>query len=153
MKQLSIFYILANNSLGCKQFENEAWSDSIPDGYDYSPNLSNYVAAADSRYLSVGDTTNDNFTWLFYEYPDGGVALLNGSLLESKWIWKESSKEFQASIPETTLRFSAPFTSPNGQNFPFFFASTYANGLYSEETFYTNFEKGNITSGNYCLSR
>ena len=109
----------------------------------YFENLSKYVAAADSRHLSVV-LANWNLTWLLYEPTDGGVALLNGSLsypmlgpnvnpVTTTWIWKESSKELQVSLPDPTVRFSAPFTISDGKHPTAFFASKFSNGSYNEE--------------------
>lgn len=78
---LSVFYILANNSLACKVFDvdggewlgsSDSDSASIELGY-----LSKYIAAADSRSLSSAYFSDS--IKLVYEPFEGGAALLNAS--------------------------------------------------------------------------
>ena len=104
--------------------------------------LSKYVAAADSRQLSVASA--GNHTWLLYELNGHDVAVLNGSPQDfESFIWKDISKKFQASIPD---RFSAPFTAwdYNGVQLQSIFASKDANGSYSQEALVSSEESSDI---------
>ena len=93
-------------------------------------NLANYIAAKDSRYLSVG--ASENITWLVYEATDGGVALLNGLILPPNWIWNDISKDLEASRSNRLPHFSVPFTVSGGINLCASFAGKHANGSYSQ---------------------
>ena len=132
---LSVFYILANNSLAWKIFDSE-YGQWYGMGY-----LSKYVAAADSRYLSSAYFWNH--IMLVYESSEGGVVYLNASFTDPEdWVWKDVSKQLQDSNPQPGLQFSAPFTFAScgpadrsyiGSSVAIVgFASKKANGSYSE---------------------
>ena len=97
-----VYYILANNSLTVTTFLEDSDTWLLP------TNLVDYIAAADSRYLSGANYFGN--TILFYESSKGSVVALNGPYTKTGiQIWKDISGDLQDSTPLTGLRFSAPF--------------------------------------------
>ena len=134
--QLAVFYVAANHSLACAQFQQGAWSatGSTSNSSGYFSSISNFTAAANTRYLSVSLSQVDQISsaLLFFEDTNNDVILLNGTLSVLpnpqdnssavfppiiSWTWYNSTSELRVErLDNDTLHFSTPFTASAERN-------------------------------------
>ena len=139
---------MRNNSLACVQFIQGNWvgaNAALP----YFGDISRFVAAADSRHLSVSivnETATSLDVALLFESKDG-VTLLNGNITVPvssvehwSWTWTDITAELEASLTtDQDLRFGAPFTLDNTASDQAVFIGYYQNGSFSGQTIMTSF--------------